>query len=181
MRSVRIRPSRYSSWGRGLRLPPRITLAVPCLALIRCVGGRSLCPAWNTWPSAFLFRRVIRVLRQQTSCLCFRVIFPCSRMSSDTFWSDACRNAFNRPLPTRLEALYACCGATVRRPPLLPLGLVLRMFALRAASFACNALLRRLRRFVCALWRAGGCCICGGGWRRRGGGACGRCTDGFAG
>jgi hypothetical protein len=54
--------------------------------------------------------------------LCFRFLSPCSRMSSDTFWSDACRNARQRPLPTLLVALYASCGATVRRPPLLPLG-----------------------------------------------------------
>ena len=111
----------------GLRLlpPPSIALAVPCLALIRCVGGRSLCPACHTRPPAFPFQRVIRVLhqqQQQTSCPCFRSLSPYSPMSSDTFWSDACRNAFNRPLPNVLEALYASCGATVRRPPLLPLG-----------------------------------------------------------
>ena len=116
--------------GGGLRLipPPSIALAanaVPCVALIRCVGGRSLCPACHTRPPAFPFQRVMRVLhqqQQQTSCPCFRFLSPCSRMSSDTFWSDACRNARNRPLPTRLEALYASCGVTVRRPPLLPLG-----------------------------------------------------------
>ena len=75
------------------------------------------------------FQRVMRVLhqqQQQTSCPCFRFLFPlhCSPMSSntDTFWSDACRNARNRPLPTVLVALRASCGATVRRPPLLPLG-----------------------------------------------------------
>ena len=43
-------------------------------------------------------------------------------MSSPTFWSDACRNAVGRPLPTLLNALYAVCGVTVRQPPLLPLG-----------------------------------------------------------
>ena len=102
-------------------------------------------------------------------------------MSSDTFWSDACRNARNRPLPTLLVALHGSCGATVRRPPPLPLAACPDYVALRAALFACNALLCRLRRIVCALWRAGGCCICGGGWVRRGGDACGRCTDGFAG
>ena len=106
-----------------------------------CVGGRSLCPACHTRPPAFPFQRVMRVLhqqQQQTSCPCFRFLSPCSRMSSDTFWSDACRNARNRPLPTLLEALYASCGVTVRRPPLLPLGAcpaAVRMFALRAASF----------------------------------------------
>ena len=71
------------------------------------------------------FQRVMRVLhqqQQQTSCPCFRFLSPCSRMSSDTFWSDACRNARNRPLPTLLNALHASCGVTVRRPPLLPLG-----------------------------------------------------------
>ena len=68
--------------------------------------------------------RVLHQQQQQTSCVCFRFLPPCSRMSSntDTFWSDACRNAENRPLPTLLNALYAICGVTVRRPPLLPLG-----------------------------------------------------------
>ena len=41
--------------------------------------------------------------------------FPCIPMSS-TFWSDACTYSRNKPLPTRLEALYASCGTTVRRP-----------------------------------------------------------------
>ena len=44
-----------------------------------CVGGRSLCHAWNTWPPAFPFQRVMRVLHQQqlqTSCVCFRFIPP---------------------------------------------------------------------------------------------------------
>ena len=79
----------------------------------------------HTAESAFPFQRVKRNLNQKqqlTSCVCFRFLSPCSRMSSDTFWSDACRNARNRPLPTLLEALYASCGVTVRRPPLLPLG-----------------------------------------------------------
>ena len=108
-----------------MRLTPSIALAVPCLALIRCVGGRSLCPARHTRPPAFPFQRVMRVLhqqQQQTSYPCYRFRSPCSRMSSDTFWSDACRNARNRPLPTLLDASYASCGVTVRRPPLLPLG-----------------------------------------------------------
>ena len=79
----------------------------------------------HTRPPAFPFQRVMRVLpqqQQQTSCVCFRFLPPCSRMSSDTFWSDACKNARSRPLPTVLNALYASCGVTVRRPPLLPLG-----------------------------------------------------------
>jgi hypothetical protein len=36
-------------------------------------------------------------------------------MSSSSFWSDACKNAFGRPLQTKLNALYASCGAAVRR------------------------------------------------------------------
>ena len=49
--------------------------------------------------------------------VCFSAfsLSPCIPMSS-TFWSDACTYAINKPLPTRLEALYASCGATVRRP-----------------------------------------------------------------
>jgi hypothetical protein len=113
-----------SSWGRGMRLPPSIALSVPCLALICCVGGRSLC-----LPPVFPFQRlrVMLVLRlqhhiQQASCLCFRFLSPCSPMSSNTFWSDACTYARNRPLPSLQVALHASHGATVRRPPLLPLG-----------------------------------------------------------
>ena len=108
-----------------MRLPHSIALAVPSLALIRCVGGARWCPAWHTRPPAFPFERVMRELhqqQQQTSCLCFRFLSPCVPMSSDTFWSDACRNAEKRPLPTVLDAVYASCGVTVRRPPLLPFG-----------------------------------------------------------
>jgi hypothetical protein len=124
---------------------------------------------------------VLHQQQRQTSCPCFPFLSPCSPMSSPTFWSDACRNAVGRPLPTLLNAVYASCGVTVRRPPAAAAQrFSCSCFVLRAASFACNALLRRLRRIVCALWRAGGCCICGGGWARGGGGACGRCTDGFA-
>ena len=36
-------------------------------------------------------------------------------MSSTSFWSDACKTAEDKPLQTLLNALYASCGATVRR------------------------------------------------------------------
>ena len=36
-------------------------------------------------------------------------------MSSASFWSNACKNAKGKPLQTLLDALYGCCGATVRR------------------------------------------------------------------
>ena len=62
-------------------------------------------------PSAFPFQRD----RPHTTCLFFRFLSPCIPMTS-TFWSDACTYARNKPLPTRLDALYASCGATVRRP-----------------------------------------------------------------
>jgi hypothetical protein len=45
-------------------------------------------------------------------------IFPPSRrrsMSSASFWSDACNDAEDRPLQTKLNAAYGSCGATVRR------------------------------------------------------------------
>jgi hypothetical protein len=29
-------------------------------------------------------------------------------------WSDACKNAFNQPLQTKLNYAYGSCGATVR-------------------------------------------------------------------
>ena len=48
--------------------------------------------------------------------VCFSAFSPSCIPMSSTFWSDACTYAINKPLPTRLEALYASCGATVRRP-----------------------------------------------------------------
>ncbi len=36
-------------------------------------------------------------------------------MSSASFWSDACKNAKDKPLQTLLDATYGSCGATVRR------------------------------------------------------------------
>ena len=36
-------------------------------------------------------------------------------MSSASFWSNACKNAIDKPLATLLDALYGSCGATVRR------------------------------------------------------------------
>jgi hypothetical protein len=88
--------------------------------LIRVWQCREICTH-----SASPFLCAVAVLHQQhqrTYCLCFRFLSPCSRMSSTIFWSGACRSALNRPLLALLEALYACCGATVTRPPLLPLG-----------------------------------------------------------
>ena len=44
--------------------------------------------------------------------------FPSCRrsiMSSGSFWSKACQNAFDKPLQTLLDAVYGSCGATVRR------------------------------------------------------------------
>ena len=96
--------------------------AVPLIRSRRCAAvhtGRHGLP--------FPFRRVMRVLHQQQHqkfCLCFRFLSPCSPMSSPsaTFWSDACTSARDRPLQAQLDAVYASCGLTVRRPPLLPLG-----------------------------------------------------------
>jgi hypothetical protein len=34
-------------------------------------------------------------------------------MSSASFWSDACKNAEDMPLQTKLNAANASCGATV--------------------------------------------------------------------
>ena len=36
-------------------------------------------------------------------------------MSSGSFWSNACKNAKDKPLQTLLDAVYGSCGATVRR------------------------------------------------------------------
>ncbi len=35
-------------------------------------------------------------------------------MSSASFWSNACKQAMDKPLQTLLDALYGSCGATVR-------------------------------------------------------------------
>ncbi len=36
-------------------------------------------------------------------------------MSSGSFWSNACKNAKDKPLQTLLDAVYGSCGATVIR------------------------------------------------------------------
>jgi hypothetical protein len=36
-------------------------------------------------------------------------------MSSASFWSEVCNTAKGKPLQTLLNAVYASCGATVRR------------------------------------------------------------------
>jgi hypothetical protein len=107
-----------------MRLPPSIALVVPCFALIRCVSEAARMEHTPPPPPFFSTRHARVASAATANVLCvFPLSLPsCSHMSSDTFWSDACRNARNRPLPTLLEALYASCGATVRRPPLLPLG-----------------------------------------------------------
>ena len=107
-----------------MRLTPSI--AVPCLALIRCVSEAARCAthgAHGPPPSLFSAPCACYISSNCKRLVCVSALSPpCRRMSSDTFWSDACKNAANRPLPTVLEALYASCGVTVRRPPLLPLG-----------------------------------------------------------
>jgi hypothetical protein len=69
--------SRYGTvvGGRGVRPPHSIALAVPCPALIHCVGGGSLCPAWNTPPSLFsaLCTRVAPAATANVLC-----VFPLS-------------------------------------------------------------------------------------------------------
>ncbi len=39
---------------------------------------------------------------------------PSRIMSSGSFWSDACKNAKDKPLQTLLDVAYGSCGATVR-------------------------------------------------------------------
>jgi hypothetical protein len=106
---------------------------------------------------------------------------PCTRMSSGSFWSDACAVAEGKPLQTLLIDAYASCSVTVRqlrcccrRCRWQPATISLQRWI---ASFVCNAL-RRLRRISQAPWQAGQCFACGGGWTRRGGSACGGCTAG---
>jgi hypothetical protein len=63
-------------------------------------------------------------LRHCGHCLCIAALkfSPALRssssrniMSSASFWSEACETAMNEPLQTLLNAVYASCGATVRR------------------------------------------------------------------
>jgi hypothetical protein len=58
-------------------------------------------------------------------------------MSAASFWSDACNNAEDRPLPTLMNAAYASCGVTVMRARAVDCELL-------AESAMCDALLRRL-------------------------------------
>ena len=51
-------------------------------------------------------------LRQLSRSYCFSSHL---RMTSGSFWSDACNDAQKRPLPKLLDAAYASCGVTVRR------------------------------------------------------------------
>ena len=39
---------------------------------------------------------------------------PCILMSNNSFWSDACNYAKDKPLQTLLRVAYASCGVTVR-------------------------------------------------------------------
>ena len=41
--------------------------------------------------------------------------FPCGPMSSNPFWSEACKHAQQKPLQTVQDANTASCGAIVRR------------------------------------------------------------------
>ena len=95
-------------------------------------------------------------------------------MSSASYWSDACKNAIDKPLQAKLDALYVSCGTTVR-PDCAAHNQIVCCLPL------CDALLSRLPSSASALWRAGRCFIGGGAWRRRIGGACGGCTDGSLG
>ena len=103
---------------------------------LRCRASLSFL-VWRAWPLAVprmehaaarlpFSARHARVASAATanvlSVFPLKFLSPCISMSSATFWSDACRNARHRPLPTLLNAVYASCGVTVRRPPLLPLG-----------------------------------------------------------
>ena len=53
-----------------------------------------------------------------TACSAPLQSIPPSRrriMSPASFWTDACNDAKDRPLQTKLNAAYGSCGATVRR------------------------------------------------------------------
>ena len=112
--------------GHGLWFGRMVTVCIGGFSLelhICCTSGAVMAHCTVT---AALQRRFQRVISSHSNCLVCVSAFsppgPCSRMPSDTFWSDACRNAFNRPVPTRLDALRSSCGVTVRQLPLLPLG-----------------------------------------------------------
>ena len=121
-------------------------------------------------------QRCSQLLSKHRVCYsCQRFLPPCTFMSSGFFWSDACADARGKPVQTLLISTYASHSVTVRQ---LRSAAAAASLQLWIARFACDALLRRLRRIAQAPWRAGQCFACGGGWTRRGGSACGDCTAG---
>ena len=64
-------------------------------------------------------------------------------MSYNSFWSNACINAVNKPLQAVLDAAYASCGVTVRLLRDAAAAAIASFFA-RASVFACDAMLNRL-------------------------------------
>jgi hypothetical protein len=66
-------------------------------------------------------------------------------MSYNSFWSNACINAENKPLQAVLDAAYASCGVTVRLPRAAA---AIVSFCARASVVAFDAMLSRLPRIA---------------------------------
>jgi hypothetical protein len=60
-------------------------------------------------------RRIALHQRARFSSASLKLASNSRVMSSASFWSNACKNAVDKPLQTKLDAVYASCGATVRR------------------------------------------------------------------
>ena len=71
-------------------------------------------------------------------------------MSYNSFWSNACINAENKPLQAVLDAAYASCGVTVRLPrdAAAAAAAAIAFFCARASVFAFDAMLSRLPRIA---------------------------------
>ena len=70
-------------------------------------------------------------------------------MSYNSFWSNACINAENKPLQAVLDAAYASCGVTVRLPrDAAAAAAAIAFFCARASVFAFDAMLSRLPRIA---------------------------------
>jgi len=72
-------------------------------------------------------------------------------MSYNSFWSNACISAVNKPLQAVLDAAYASCSVTVRLPrddAAVAGAVAIDSFCARVSVFAFDAMLSRLSRIA---------------------------------
>jgi hypothetical protein len=76
-----------------------------------------LCRRTPRGPSLFKIPLPIATVHHRHRLLNCCIHTPTPLMSSDSFWSDACNRAIQRPLQELLDATYASCIVTVSAPP----------------------------------------------------------------